>query len=123
VTIEKSFEAFLKFAQELDEEGRRAVREGLDEESLAIFDLLKKPELTPGDIKKIKAVAVDLLATLKVEKLRVDHWRDKEATRDVVSVANHDFRYSEKTGLPLDSYNEDEVRDRAEEVYRHIYRA
>jgi len=122
VTIEKSFEAFLKFAQELDEEERRAVREGLDEESLAVFDLLKKPELKPAEIKKIKAVAVDLLATLKAEKLRVDHWQDKEATRDAVRLAIKDFLWSDETGLPVDNYDEDEVQERAEEVYRHVYR-
>ena len=57
VTIEKTFEALLKFVQDLDEEESRAVREGLDEESLAIFDLLKKPELKPdGDKADQKGV-------------------------------------------------------------------
>jgi type I restriction enzyme R subunit len=46
VTIEKTFEALLKLVKDLDEEENRAMREGLDEESLAIFDLLKKPDLT-----------------------------------------------------------------------------
>lgn len=121
-TIEKSFEAFLKLAQGLSEEERRAVREGLDEESLAIFDLLKKPELSPAEIAKIKAVAVELLKTLKTEKLRVDHWRDKEATRDAVRLTIKDFLWSDETGLPVDNYDEDEVVKRAEEVYRHVYR-
>jgi len=49
-TIEKTFEQLLRFIQDLDEEATRAIREGLDEESLAIFDLLKKPELTANDI-------------------------------------------------------------------------
>ena len=51
VTIEQTFEASLKLGSELDEEENRAVREGLDEESLAIFDLLKRPDPNPGDIK------------------------------------------------------------------------
>jgi type I restriction enzyme R subunit len=122
LTIEKSFEAFLKLVQELDDEERRAVREGLDEESLAIFDLLHKPELTPEQIRKIKSVAVELLATLKAEKLRVDHWRDKEATRDAVRLAIQDFLWSDQTGLPLDKYDEAEVQERADEVYRRVYR-
>ena len=45
VTIEKTFEALFSLVQELDDEEHRAVREGLDEESLAIFDLLKKSDL------------------------------------------------------------------------------
>ena len=78
VTIERTFEALLELVQELEEEQSRAVREGLDEESLAVFDLLKKPDLSGGEIRRIKQVAVELLRTLKAEKLRVDQWREKE---------------------------------------------
>ena len=101
VTIEQTFEALLKFVQELDEEESRAVREGLDEEILAIFDLLKKPDLTAAEIKRIKEVAVELLKTLKAEKLKIDHWRDKESTRDAVRVTIRDFLWSDTTGLPI----------------------
>ncbi len=73
ITIEKTFEALLKLVQELDKEGKRAMRESLDEESLALFDLLKKPDLGSADIKRIKKVAVELLQTLKAEKLKIDH--------------------------------------------------
>ena len=60
VTIEQTFEALLKLVAELDEEQGRAVREGLDEATLALFDLLKKEELTSAEIKRIKRVATDL---------------------------------------------------------------
>jgi len=123
VTIEKTFEALLKLVQELDEEDSRAVREGLDEESLAIFDLLKKPELSASDIKRIKAVTGDLLEELKAEKLRVDQWREKEATRDAVRVTIRDFLWSDTTGLPVALYSEDDVNRRAEDVFRHVLRA
>jgi len=122
VTIEKTFEALLQFMNQMGEEESRAVREGLDEESLAIFDLLKKPDLSPTEIQRIKNVAVELLKTLKVEKLRIDHWRDKEATRDAVRLAIRDFLWSDSTGLPVDRYTEDDVEARADDVYRHIYR-
>ena len=123
VTIEQTFEALLKLVQELDEEDSRAVREGLDEESLAIFDLLKKQNLSVSDIKRIKAVAGGLLEGLKSEKLRVDQWRDKEATRDAVRVTIRDFLWSDKTGLPVALYSEDDVNIRAEDVFRHVFRA
>ena len=123
VTIEQTFEALLKLVQELDEEDSRAVREGLDEESLAIFDLLKKRNLSASDIKRIKAVAGGLLEELKSEKLRVDQWRDKEATRDAVRVTIRDFLWSDKTGLPVALYSEDDVNIRAEDVFRHVFRA
>ena len=123
VTIEQTFEALLDMVKTLDEEEHRAMREGLDEESLAIFDLLKKPNLGPSDIKKIKKVAVELLDKLKKEKLRIDHWRDKESSRDAVRTAIRDFLWDESTGLPVNSFDEEEVTTKAEEVFRHIYRA
>ncbi len=122
VTIEQTFEALLRLVQGLDDEDSRAMREGLDEESLAIFDLLKKDDLTAADVRRIKAIAVDLLETLKAEKLRVDQWREKEATRDAVKIAIHDFLYSDETGLPVDSYEEAEVEECSDEVFRHVYR-
>lgn len=122
LTIEKTFEMLLRFVQELDEESSRAIREGLDEESLAIFDLLKKPALSGDQIRKIKKVASDLLAMLKAEKLRIDQWREKETTRDAVRLAIRDFLWGDETGLPVDSYTEDDVQERAEEVFRHVYR-
>ncbi|MEW8402413.1 MAG: type I restriction endonuclease subunit R [Candidatus Thiodiazotropha sp.] len=121
-TIEKTFEALFNLVRELDEEEHRAIREGLDEESLAIFDLLRKPELSSAEIKRIKKVAVDLLDRLKTEKLRVDHWRDKEATRDAVRLAIRDYLWDESTGLPVESFDEEEVDIRADDVFRHIYR-
>ncbi len=123
VTIENTFAALLKLILALDEEDDRAIREGLDEESLAIFDLLKKPELSQAEIKKIKSVAADLLQTLKSEKLRIDQWRDKESTRDAVRVTIHDFLYSDETGLPVDSYSEEDVDRRSNDVFRHVFRA
>ena len=122
VTIEKTFEALLRFVNDLDEEESRAMREGLDEETLAIFDLLKKRDLSPSDVKRIKAVSVELLERLKAEKLRVDHWRDKESTRDAVRIAIRDFLWSDETGLPVDAYDENEVQIKAEEVFIHVFR-
>jgi len=121
-SIEKTFEELVRLVQELDQEESRAMREGLDEESLAIFDLLKKQELTPNESRRIKQVAIELLARLKGEKLRIDHWQEKESTRDAVRTAIEDFLWSEATGLPVESYTEEEVKGRAEEIFRHVYR-
>ena len=122
LTIEQTFEALLRLAQDLDDEERRAVREGLDEESLAIFDLLKKPDLSAPDIARIKRVAVELLRMLKAEKLRIDRWREKEATRAAVRVTIHDFLWDEQTGLPANGYSEDDVGVLTDDVFRHVFR-
>ena len=121
-TIEQTFEALLKFIEEMTEEEDRAVREGLDEETLAIYDLLKKPTLTKAEADKVKNVARDLLGKLKAEKLKVDHWRDKERTRDGVRKEIYDFLFSDDTGLPS-VYTDGEINEKTSAVYRHIFEA
>jgi len=121
--IEATFEALLKFVQELDEEESRAVREGLDEETLAIYDLLVKPDLKPQEIKKIKNVAKKLLETLKEKLKDLYKWQDKEPTRDKVKVLIRNFLWDEETGLPVDYYTQSDVDKKADAVFYHVYRA
>ena len=45
VTIEETFRLLTDLIQELDAEQKRAVEEGLNEDELAIFDLLRKGQL------------------------------------------------------------------------------
>ncbi|MFD2644133.1 type I restriction endonuclease subunit R [Pseudomonas japonica] len=123
LTIEKTFEALLKLVDDLSAEERRAMEEGLDEETLALFDLLSKPQLSKGDTAKIKKVASELLEILKSERLRVENWREKESTRDAVKQKIYDFLWDDSTGLPVNDYNEDEIKVLAENVFRHVYRA
>ncbi len=120
-TIEKTFAELLKFIDDLDKESRRALREGLDEDTLALFDLLVKPDLSKKEIERLKQVATELLAKLKEEKLRADNWREKQATRDAVKVEIRDFLWNEETGLPVECYAEYEVEEKAEQVYLHIF--
>jgi type I restriction enzyme R subunit len=94
----------------------------LDEETLALFDLLKKPELPKKDHERLKQVAAELLTKLKAKKLRDDNWWDKETTRDAVKVEIRDFLWDEATGLPVERYSEQDVEDKAEQVYLHVFR-
>ena len=123
VTLEQTFDALLELVAEMGEEELRAKREGLDEESLAVFDLLKKPDLTAGEIKRIKTVARGLLDALKADKLRVDHWPDKEGTRDAVRQTIYDYLWNDTTGLGPPCYSEEEVQDRIDAVFLHVFRA
>jgi type I restriction enzyme R subunit len=122
-TIEKTFQEMLQYIQKLDVESTRAMREGLDEESLALFDILRKPDLDKNTIAQLKQVASSLLETLKAEKLKIDHWRDKEATRDAVQIVIKNFLWNDQTGLPVESYTEEDVEEKSEEVFRHVWRA
>ena len=113
----------MKLDKELSQEEKRALREELDEESLALFDLLSKPDLPKKDLSKIKKVAAKLLETLKAERLRISNWRHKESTRDAVKQQIFDFLYDERTGLPVNDYEEDEIAALTEKVFLHVYRA
>lgn len=121
ITIEETFAALLRFVEDLDQEEKRAIREGLDEEHLALFDLLAKPQLSPANREKLKRVSQKLLDTLKAEKLRIDSWREKEATRADVRAFIFDFLYDEQNGLPADDYTDEDVAVRTSLVFEHIY--
>ena len=119
-TIEATFETLLKFVAALDDEASRAMREGLDDATLTLFDLLKKQDLTKSEIARIKKVAVSLFNTLQERKREIDDWRAKEATQDMMRQTIHDFLYSDETGLPA-SYTLDEIEEKSQQVFAYVY--
>ena len=66
---------------------------------------------------------VELLDTLKAEKLRIEHWRDRENTRDAARTEILNFPHSDQTGLPVESYTEDEVTEKTDAAFQHVFRA
>lgn len=62
----------------------------------------------------------DLLETLKAEKLRIENWPEKEATRSAVRVTIRDFLYNEATGLPVSFYSDEEVATKTDLIYQHV---
>ena len=119
VTIEATFEALLKLVDELTEEEQRAVKEGLSEESLALFDLLLKPDLSKDETNKIKKVAEELYKTLNTELNRIQNFAAKQSTRDEVKVRIKDFLWDEKTGLPA-SFAPEEVEEKTDLIFKHL---
>lgn len=123
VTIETSFQQLLVITKALTEEERRAVSLGLDEETLALFDLLSRPELDKTGIEKLKKISTGLLATLKARLAEISDWQATEVNRDSVRLTIHDYLYADATGLPVDNYDEEDVEMLSNEVYQHIWRA
>lgn len=119
VTIEATFEALLKLVDALSEEEQRAVKEGLSEESLALFDLLLKPNLSKQEIDRIKKVAEGLYKALNAEIARIQNFAAKQSTRDEIKIKIKDFLWDEKTGLP-ESFGPDEVDEKTEAVFKHL---
>ena len=123
ITIEESFAELIKFISELSEEEQRAVREGLDDETLALYDILvqKKESLSSAEKNRIKKVACDLLAHLKQEKLNVMYrWYERENTKAEVKTFIHNFLWDERAGLPVEAYTPDEVEQKSDQVFDHI---
>jgi type I restriction enzyme R subunit len=121
--IEKTFEALLTLIEGLSDESQRSVREGLDEESLAVFDLLceKKNDLSPRTRNKIKAIAQELIGKIRAEIGRVDNWRAKATTQAQVKTLIYEYLYDEQTGLPLEAYTPEDVDALAGELFKHVY--
>lgn len=119
VNIERVFEALLVLAGELGEEQHRAVREGLTEETQALFDLLMKPNLEKADIRRLKHVAVGLYEALHTQIDAIQDFASKHATRDQVRVTIRNYLWDEKKGLP-DSYGQPKIEMKTEAVLAHL---
>lgn len=122
VTIEATFEALLKLVAALDDEAERAMREGLNPETLTLFDLLKKPDLSKTEIERLKDVSVTLLETLERRQDEIDDWRAKEATRDLMRQTIYDLLWNDQTGLP-ESYSPEEVTIKSQAIFNYVYAA
>lgn len=116
INIDVFFERLREFAQELNEEEKRTIAENLDEEELALFDLLKKPDLSNKEKDQVKKAAKDLLDVLKREKLVLD-WRKRQQTRAAVRLTIEDTLDGE---LP-ESYTPDIYLQKCDDAYQHVY--
>jgi len=117
-SVQKAFDDLSDFMKnDLKPETERAMREGLDEETLAIFDLLKKPELTKAEEAKVKEVAKDTLVTLKTEMLKIDRWRESiQVTAQVKTLIDYRLQW-----LNQELYSNEKVDIKSLLVYQHIY--
>lgn len=118
VQVEAFFEALKALAAEMDEEERRAARENLSEDELAIFDLLTKPEpkLTKAQALEVKKVARELLGKLQ-EQLAIAEWRSKQQTRAAVQTTIR-FTLNE---LPEEPYPEPIWNEKVDAVWSFIF--
>lgn len=118
LNAEAFFQQLVAFAQSLNEEEQRGVGEQLNEEELALFDLLTKPQmdLSDADRTKVKATARELLATLKAGKLVLD-WQKRQQTRAEVRVTIEKLL---DQGLPR-TYTPELFEQKTAAVFQHVY--
>ena len=115
--IDHLFDELVDLAKDLSEEEQRAAKEHLNEEELAVFDLLLKDKLNPKEVDIVKKAAKDLLKKLKTERLVLD-WRETEIGRAGVKTAISDVLYAR---LPEPTYTGDDCEVKGVEVYNYVY--
>ena len=118
VTIEETFGKLMELMEELDAEQKRAVEEGLDEDELALFDLLKKDHLKKTERERVKQESRKLLASIKARLAKIDRFWEKEKTKAEVEVFILDEVYA---NLPTPPFTNEEKQAAAAEVYAHIW--
>ena len=114
----KAFNNLSEFIKDLNFEEARALRENLDDETLAIFDLLREGKaLDTGNIKEVKKVAVATLQLLKDQKLQVEKWRDsRQISAQVKTIIFDSLQW-----LPTEVYTDEDVNVKTNSIYQHIY--
>ena len=116
-TIEKTFEELMKLSHELTEEEKRYIREGFEnDEQLSMYDVLMKDNLNKEDIKKLKAVAKELLEKIKAQLATMDHPFDKQETRASIIITIRDILWKE---LP-ESYSDESINYYRDAVYNYV---
>lgn len=83
------YDELVQFVRDLKKESERHTLEGLDEDELEIFDLLKKETMTKDETQKVRLAAKRLLERLRDGKPRVlvqDWFRDTQSKARVRSA-------------------------------------
>lgn len=115
--VDAFYAELVSLAKELSEEEKRGISELLSEEELALFDLLTRPEpkLSRKEQEQVKAVARELLDTLKAERLVLD-WRKRQQSRAAVQ---------QQIEIILDKlpnvYDKPIYEQKCQVVYQHVY--
>jgi type I restriction enzyme R subunit len=120
INIEEYLRRLRDLTRSLNEEEQRAVKEGLTEEELAIFDLLTKPEptLTEAERLTVKASAKRLLESIR-DKLVLD-WRRKAET---VADVRQTIKELLDADLPADPYPPELFDTKVAAVFNHLVAA
>lgn len=117
-STENYFDDLMTFAAGMKEEDERHVREGLTEDELELYDLLKKDKLTKTEEQSVKLAAKDLVIRLLSAHPKVlvqDWWKDGQTQFQVKAVIEEVL----DDDLP-ESYDRLEFKDKCDKVYELV---
>jgi len=113
------YEALINFTENLKAEAERHIREGLTEDELELFDLLKKDKMTADETQKVKLAAQSLLHRLTAEQPKIlvqDWYKDMQSQSKVKSAVETVLHQN----LP-DSYDRVLFKLKCDTVFDLIY--
>ena len=117
VNIEQTFQELMQLSGQLTEEEKRYVREGFEnDEQLSMYDVLMKENLTKEEIKKLKKVAVDLLAKIKDMINQMSNPFDNPTAKATIIITIRDTLWSD---LP-ESYSDESINHYKDAVYNYV---
>jgi type I restriction enzyme, R subunit len=90
-TIEDTFRRLVELVNSLNEEQRRAAKEGLHEDELALSD--RKDGLDKSSRERVKQASRDLLASIKTRLAELDRFWEKSRPR-LMSKSSFWIRFS-----------------------------
>jgi type I restriction enzyme R subunit len=117
-SAENYYDELTAYAQELKEEAERHIREGLTEDELELFDLLKRDKLTQEETQRVKLAAKHLLRRLVQEqpKVLVQNWHQSAQTQRQVRA---EIERVLDADLP-ESYDRTTFKQKCDNVYELI---
>jgi type I restriction enzyme R subunit len=118
VTIEETFAKLLALVQSLDAEQHRAAEEGLNEDQLALYDLMRKDAISKADRERLKTASKDLLQAIRKLIAPLERWTEKEQTQAEVEVFVLDYVFK---ALPTPPFTEAEKQFTAKKIYQHVW--
>ena len=118
VTVEATFARLLELANSLDAEQRRAVEEGLNDDELALFDLLFKENVSKADRERLKQASRGLLASLRELLEPMRDWTQNTSTQAEVKVFILDSLWQ---SLPRPPFTDEDAEELADRVYDYVW--
>ena len=118
VTVEETFARLVELANSLDTEQKRAAQEGLNDDELALFDLLYKENISKVDRERLKQASKSLLASLRELLKLMPYWTRNEQTQAEVKVFILDNLWQ---SLPRPPFTEQDSETLANRVYDYVW--
>jgi len=118
-STENYFDELVKFTEGLKDEEERATREGLSEDELEIFDILKKDKMSKDEAQKVKLAAKSLLHRLTSgrPKILIQDWYKDSQTQEKVKTAVENVL----DGSLPESYDKELFQSKCGKIFDLVY--